>query len=66
MLISQMFKRKPCVFSIECFPPKETVRFERMKDALRTMKTLNPDFISVHTAPAVLRAVCPPWRWPVS
>lgn len=47
MLISQMFKRKPCVFSIECFPPKETVRFERMKDALRTMKTLNPDFISV-------------------
>lgn len=47
MLISQMFKRKPCVFSIECFPPKETVRFERMKDALRTMKTLNPDYISV-------------------
>lgn len=47
MLISQMFKRKPCVFSIECFPPKETVRFERMKDALRTMETLHPDFISV-------------------
>ena len=22
MQISQMFKRKPCVFSIECFPPK--------------------------------------------
>ena len=21
MQISQMFKRKPCVFSIECFPP---------------------------------------------
>lgn len=24
MQISQMFKRKPCVFSIECFPPKQT------------------------------------------
>ena len=47
MLISQMFKRKPCVFSIECFPPKQTVRFESMKDALRTMETLHPDFISV-------------------
>ena len=22
MQISQMFKRKPCVFSIECFPPE--------------------------------------------
>ena len=27
MQISQMFKRKPCVFSIECFPPKQTANF---------------------------------------
>ena len=47
MQISQMFKRKPCVFSIECFPPKQTANFGKMKDTLRTMRTLNPDFISV-------------------
>ena len=47
MQISQMFKRKPCVFSIECFPPKQTANFDKMKDTLRTMRTLNPDFISV-------------------
>ena len=47
MQISQMFKRKPCVFSIECFPPKQTANFDKMKDNLRTMRTLNPDFISV-------------------
>ena len=27
MQISQMFKRKPCVFSIECLPPKQTANF---------------------------------------
>ena len=47
MQISQMFKRKPCVFSIECFPPKQPANFGKMKDTLRTMRTLNPDFISV-------------------
>ena len=47
MQISQMFKRKPCVFSIECCPPKQTANFGKMKDTLRTMRTLNPDFISV-------------------
>lgn len=47
MLISQMFKRKPCVFSIECFPPKQTANFEKMKQTLRTMSELHPDFISV-------------------
>ena len=47
MQISQMFKRKPCVFSIECFPPKQIANFDKMKDTLRTMRTLNPDFISV-------------------
>ena len=55
MQISQMFKRKPCVFSIECFPPKQTANFGKMKDTLRTMRTLNPDFISVcllYTSPS--------------
>ena len=47
MLISQMFKRKPCVFSIECFPPKQTANFDKMKDSLREMSRLSPDFISV-------------------
>ena len=47
MLISQMFKRKPCVFSIECFPPKQSVNFANMQNTLRTMKDLHPDYISV-------------------
>lgn len=47
MLISQMFKRKRCVFSIECFPPKQTANFDKMKDTLREMSRLSPDFISV-------------------
>lgn len=47
MQISQMFKQKSCVFSIECFPPKQTQNFARMKDTLRTMSALAPDFISV-------------------
>ena len=47
MQISQMFRRKPCVFSIECFPPKQTTRFAAMQDTLRAMQALHPDFISV-------------------
>ena len=47
MQISQMFRRKPCVFSIECFPPKQTTRFAAMQESLRAMQALHPDFISV-------------------
>ena len=47
MQISQMFRRKPCVFSIECFPPKQTTRFAQMQESLRAMQALHPDFISV-------------------
>lgn len=47
MNISQMFRRKPCVFSIECFPPRQSVQFAAMQDALRKMAALHPDFISV-------------------
>ena len=45
--ISQLSRQKPCVFSIECFPPKQTTRFAAMQDTLRRMKALYPDFISV-------------------
>lgn len=45
--ISQLYRQKPCVFSIECFPPKQTTKFAAMQDTLRRMKALDPDFISV-------------------
>lgn len=45
--ISQLYRQKPCVFSIECFPPKQTTKFAAMQDTLRRMKALAPDFISV-------------------
>ena len=45
--IAQLFAQKPCVFSIECFPPKQSTRFAAMQDTLRRMKALTPDFISV-------------------
>lgn len=47
MNISQMFKHKTCVFSIECFPPKQTTQFAAMQQTLRRMGDLHPDFISV-------------------
>ena len=47
MKLETLFEKKPCVFSIECFPPKQTANVEKMKDTLRRMKTLSPDFISV-------------------
>ena len=45
--ISKLYRQKPCVFSIECFPPKQTTKFAAMQDTLRRMKALAPDFISV-------------------
>ena len=45
--ISQLYRQKPCVFSIECFPPKQTTKCAAMQDTLRHMKALDPDFISV-------------------
>ena len=45
--IARLFAEKPCVFSIECFPPKQTTRFAAMQQTLRSMKQLSPDFISV-------------------
>ena len=45
--LSPLFSQKRCVFSIECFPPKQTTKFPAMQQTLRSMKALRPDFISV-------------------
>lgn len=47
MTITELFETKRCVFSAECFPPKQTTQLDAMKNALQRMKALNPDFISV-------------------
>lgn len=47
MYISEMFRQKKCVFSIECFPPRQTSQLQPLKEQLRAMSALHPDFISV-------------------
>lgn len=47
MSISELYKQNKCVFSIECFPPKQTVNFDKMKQTLARMQKLQPGFISV-------------------
>lgn len=48
MLISEMFRKKPCVFSIEVFPPKKEGAVQSvLYPALEEMRGLRPDFISV-------------------
>ena len=47
MKLQTVYQQKRCVFSIECFPPKQTANFEKMKATLRSMSALHPDFISV-------------------
>ena len=47
MTITEQFKAKRCVFSIECFPPKQTTQMEKLKDTLRQMQAMDPGFISV-------------------
>lgn len=47
MTITEKFQNKRCVFSIECFPPKQTTQMDKMKATLQAMRALNPDFISV-------------------
>lgn len=48
MYICEKFKEKPCVFSIEVFPPKKAeATVESLYPALNTMSDLNPDYISV-------------------
>lgn len=45
--ISETFAAKRCVFSIECFPPKQTTNFDKMKANLQKLVPLKPDFVSV-------------------
>lgn len=47
MTITEKFKAKRCVFSLECFPPKQTIHMEKLRATLHEMKKLTPDFISV-------------------
>lgn len=47
MKIVDQFKAKRCVFSIECFPPKQTTQMDKLRATLFAMKNLAPDFISV-------------------
>lgn len=48
MHICEKFKEKPCVFSIEVFPPKKAeATAESLYPVLKTMSSLNPDYISV-------------------
>lgn len=47
MTIMELFKAKRCVFSVECFPPKQTTQLEKLQATLREMGRLHPDFISV-------------------
>ena len=47
MYIRQLFAQKPCVFSMEVFPPKQTVGYEKLQASLRQMAQLKPDFVSV-------------------
>jgi len=47
MTITEQFKAKRCVFSIECFPPRQTTQMDKLKATLQQMQTLNPGFISV-------------------
>ena len=47
MTITETFQHKRCVFSLECFPPKQTTQMDKMKATLQAMQALEPDFISV-------------------
>ena len=41
MTITEKFQNKRCVFSIECFPPKQTTQMDKMKATLQAMRALN-------------------------
>lgn len=47
MRIYSLFEQKRPVFSLEVFPPKQTVNFERVKQTLRELAALRPDYVSV-------------------
>lgn len=47
MTITEQYKTKRCVYSIECFPPKQTASMEKLKETLGQMAQTKPDYISV-------------------
>ena len=60
MTITEKFQNKRCVFSIECFPPKQTTQMDKMKATLQAMRALNPDLSASPLAQAVPPAAFPP------
>ena len=57
MTITEQFKAKRCVFSIECFPPRQTTQMDKLKTTLQQMQTLNPGSSASPSARAALPAV---------
>ena len=47
MTITEKFQNKRCVFSIECFPPKQTTQMDKMKATLQAMRP-EPGFYQRH------------------
>ena len=47
MKISDIFKTKKTVFSMEVFPPKKTSKIDTIYDTIERLGDLQPDFISV-------------------
>ena len=46
-MIKDIYQKERTVFSFEVFPPKRNEEIEDLYKTLNTLKTLNPDFISV-------------------
>lgn len=66
MMITEQFKAKRCVFSIECFPPKQTTQMDKLKDTLRQMQAIISASSASPSVRADLRAASPPRRWPTT
>lgn len=47
MYIRKLFAQKPCVFSLEFFPPKQVLNWPKLQTSLQQVKELNPDFVSI-------------------
>lgn len=47
MYIRKIFARKPCVFSLEFFPPKQVLNWPKLQATLQQVSALRPDFVSV-------------------
>lgn len=47
MQIPELYKVKKPVFSLEIFPPKKTINFDKLYDTVERLAHIEPDFISV-------------------